>query len=297
MNRLKHYSATFLFLFFSFFLSGIFMIQTTSALADDQKVENKDEKKRELGQWWKRNALKYDPMPEEFLQHFEFKYQYNRDTGNLYRDNHMIDSAYVVRKWRFTNYLMYSMDKRFSGKPGVDLRDDIKHNLHEDFRYAITKALYASIGAIYEVDEIKDIEESITYYGGFGYHIIDTDLIILKVFAALGNRDLEYTYNSDYGFENLNEALLYSEQAFSWYITEDLAFDESLVWTMSIEDTDLYRYSLDLSLSYRIVPHVFLEVTYAIEYENFIDPNLPSFITDNIIKKDTSFSTGVKFSF
>jgi len=298
-------------------VSGVFCLLLFGAVlfggADVSAQES--EKPKDLGNWWLRSPLSYDQMPTQCLYHFEGSYDYSRKTGNYTMDNHKADAIIVVRKNRLTNYLNYTFDKRNTSKPNddlytennVNLRNDTKHELTDDLRFALTKRYYIAPGAMWLRDELSMIQDRYTYYLGGGGTLIDTGKYILNFYAAFGHEELDYTddYHNlckmvmegygvsaediDYEEGTVKTEVIYLNQVFNWNITDTLSFNESIDFFQDVNDGDKYRWSLDLSFDIQLMNHVYFSPNYREDYNK--NPGL------GVRKRDVSIGAGIKISF
>ncbi len=261
------------------------------------------EKPKDLGEWWLRSPLSYDPMPSQWLYHFEGSYNWSRKTGNDTMDNHRAKANMVLRKNRFTSILDYTFDKRNSAKAkdypndneDTEIRGDVKHDVHEALRFALTKKLYGTVGGMWMRDEVSLIQDRYTYYVGVGGSPIQTDKFVVNLLCAYGHEELDYTdkyhKNSkcvmsedlqcglsekfwktaeeiDYEEGTRKYELVYLSQSFDWKITDSVSFKEWFDIFQDTADSDKYRWALDLSFDIALMNHVSFSPNYHEEYNN-----------------------------
>lgn len=278
-------------------------------------------KSKELGKWWLRSALSYDPIPSKILNHLELSYSYKRMTGDFTLDKHLITTRFITRYKRFTNYLNYTFDKTTSAMAddyydknndqiivqNRDIRKDTKHFLTEEFSFAILKRFYAAAGFMYEEDDFISLDKRLTGYLGFGGRPIQTDRFTLKLFTALGHEEKDYTeeYHEyareipkdelkyllpDYDPDTVKTDIFHCNQNVNWSITKNLSFNENFMYFVDIEDSDKYRWTLDLGLEFQFTKLLALTLNYNESMDNAINP-----LTGR--KRNITIGSGVKVLF
>ena len=292
------------------------LAEVKTAPKTDTKAASKP---KGLGKWWFRSALSYDPLPSQILNHLELSYNFSRMTGNMTVDKHVIKTLIVTRYHRFTNYLNYTFDKRNSARAydypdgneiietNFEIRDSTKHLVTEELRFAILKQLFTAVGFIYEEDNFVSIDKRITAYLGFGARPIQTDRFMLKFFAALGHEEKDYTkeYHEfasyfteeernvllpDYETNTVKSDIFYCDQNFNWTITDDISFREQLMTFIDTDDSDKYRWTLDLGLEYQFTKHLSLMMNYNEAFDKAMNPLMGR-------KRDISKNVFVKIVF
>jgi|GEM_PF-1957706 len=292
----------------------------------EAKIEKKvpaaaDSEPKDLGKWWLRGAMTYDPMPSGILNRLELSYTYKRKTGNLTMDNSMLKAALATRYKRFTSYLNYTFDKRNVGKPNddydpatnqwveqnSDIRDSTRHLLTEELRFALSKRFYTAAGFMYEEDDYVKLDRRLTGYLGVGGKALQTDRITLKLFAAVGHEEKDYTEQYHELAGGISEAILrivapsydpdtvksdmvYLAQNFDWHITKNLSLREKLTCFMDLEESDDYRWTLDLGLALQLTKYMSLTFDYKESMDNTRDPVMGR-------KRDISMGPGVRIHF
>jgi len=308
-----------------YIVSGVFCLLFVGAVmfsgADVSAQES--EKPKDLGNWWLRSPLSYDPMPTQFLYHFDGSYNWTRKTGNDTVDNHRAKANLFLRKERLTSILEYTFDKRNVGKAkdypdyneNSDIRDDVRHDVHEALRFAFAKKLYGTVGGMWMRDELSLIQDRYTYYAGVGGTPLETDKFVVNLFCAYGHEELDYTdtYHEsadyvmnpakygdpvtppktaeeiDYEEGTRKYELVYVSQSFDWKITDSVSFREGFDIFQDTGDSDKYRWTLDLSFDIPLMNHVSFIPNYHEEYNN--EPGL------GVRPRDILIGAGIKISF
>lgn len=251
---------------------------------------------KQLGEWWTRNSLTYDPMPTQWLYHGEVKFGYNRATGNLTLESYDIDGLLAVRKERVTGQLHYGFQKSAQSTVlGGDSKRRVE-NLLPSLRYDLMSRVYTEIGGLWTKDDDRAIYDRRTYFFGFGYEMNTIPDYMLTVFLAIAHEDLEYnelvTINGEYPGILRNTAY-YGEQDFKWNIMENIAFNERFVLIGYISEGSNYRWTLNLGLEYALTPYLALRLDYEYNYFNF----QPEILGQELEKRDQKQGIMVKLSF
>ncbi len=289
-------------------------VTTQKEKKTDQKADVK--KKQDMSNWWTRNPLSFDPMPEDLLWHLEATYQWDRATGNWTSDNHLLNSQLSLRYNRFTNHIRYSFDKRDVGKPtappnselNTDLRNSTKHEIHEDFRYALTKRIYLAPGMFLLKDDYSYIDERWTYYAGAGADLITHPLFRLSLFGAYGYETKRYideyheTYLmveewgvadriKDYDPGTEERDVLYFDQAIRLFPYYNVMVTQNLIYVIDASDADIYRWTFKIGVDFKIMEHLFVNIEYKEEYDNNANQLL------GVRKRDQTNGIGIKVEF
>jgi len=306
-------------------VSGVFCLLFFGAIlfggADVSAQES--EKPKDLGNWWLRSPLSYDPMPTQWLYHFEGSYNWTRKTGNDTVDNHRAKANLVLRKERLTSILEYTFDKRNVAKAkdypeyneNSEIRNDVRHDVQEALKFAFAKRLYGTVGGMWMRDELSLIQDRYTYYAGVGGTPVQNDKFVVNLLFAYGHEELDYTdtyhEGSDYAMNPAKygdpvtppktaEEIDYEEgtrkyevaylsQSFDWMINEYVSFKEWFDIFQNTDDSDKYRWALDLSFDIAMTEHISFSPNYHEEYNN--EPGL------GVRPRDISIGAAVKISF
>ena len=287
--------------------------------SDQNTAENaqssSEKKKQDLGEWWNRNPLTYESVPDDVLIHLEASYNWNRVKGNFTNDKHDFSFLLSLRKKIYTYNFRYALDKRNASRPkspphhedNFDLRKSTKHEIHHDFRLALTNRIIAGCGLLWLQDDWIKVKNQYTYYGGLGFTVFRHPRLKIDTFAALGYEELDHTdeYHENYikmqdwgNVEGIRydagtetSKILYLHQKARCYVTRSLALNQSIDYYVDVDDNDKYRWKFNISADMKIMEHIFASVSYLEEYDNTPESLL------GIRKRDTSTSTGVKIVF
>jgi len=264
--------------------------------------ESKTEKKQDLGMWWNKSPLSYDPMSTQFLYHFEAGYSFSRLEGSFTTDIHMANAKLTLRKHRLTNAIMYNLDKRNSamanqqsisvdeqgnvtiGEVNDEIRNDKKEVLANYLNFALTERFFLGAGVEWTTDGDKQIKDRYLYFAGVGCRIIDEPKYFLRVLGAYGYQTLQYTdyYNRLFGglvlkynaVDKFDSGVLTSNNYYlsmdaRWQVTDSLAFTHasSIVGDFEKKENRYnWRWTLAAGLAYRINKYVSLTFNFTEDY-------------------------------
>jgi putative salt-induced outer membrane protein YdiY len=265
-----------------------------------------------LGAWWEKNALKYSPLPEQWLYHIEGTLDYKHKSGNTQSDLYDGSLSFMVRKSRFTNTFSYLINKEFteqSSQPGapVSRTDNDYRSTQDTLRCDLTDRLYAEGGYIWEKDTANYISDRDSYYAGIGYALIDTDHHLLDVLAAGGYEEEAYpgavkaAMNMDRGSVTAG----YLKEHYQWIITDRITFKETFriiqdfsdtrVFNDDLEnlhvtgETNRYRWYFRNEIFFKLIDHLNFMTGCQIDYDSNPWPTVK--------KRDTTIKSGIQFSF
>ncbi len=301
------------------FIAGILVFPALPSAQEQgsQPAETSETgKAADLGEWWLRNPLTYKPVPEQFLYHLEADYSWTRNTGNQTDDSHSLSALLTLRKKIFTYNLRYTFDKQNSAKRGnppkqdmnVTLRKSTKHEIHNDFRVALTEHLFFSPGIFWLEDDYSQIKDRYTYYAGFGYALVPHPRLRVNVFGAYAYEELDYIddYHEvyklledwekeasapDYDPGTKRSKLIYLYEDVRFYLTRSVALNHSMKYFRDTDDSDKYRWNFSVGADIKITEHILATFNYNEDYDN-----APESIM-GLRKRDTSIGAGVKLSF
>jgi len=268
--------------------------------------------KESLGKWWEKSSLKYSPLPEGWLFHFEGSLDYKHQSGNISSNLYDGSATLKVRKHRFTNTLALIINKQSTaqilspGSAAVQIDNDY-HSLQESLRFDLTKRLYADVGYTWEKDTVNYIEHRNIFYSGMGYAPIDTRRHSLEVFAAGGYEKVQFPdlVKDFVNLDHLNAAALFFREDYRWNISDRIAykqtfriiqnFQKSLIINAdqlnlhAVGETYRYRWFLLNEVYLKLVEHLNFSSGSKIEYNN--NPWLME------KKLDVTVKSGIQFSF
>ena len=267
-------------------------------------------KKSDLGDWWNKSSLSYDPRPSEWLNRGEFKYSFMGYTGNASSHANLIYARWDARKDRYTNSIAFTLDNSNTDidSMGYHYKKD-QRMLEDTLKYDITKDFYADVGFIWEKNSALLVDRRYAIYGGFGYRLLALD--DHKVSALLAYGYLDEKYSSEVqtwlGIMNRDFDTIYFNQTYDWNVTKYISFNERLMWIRSLNKVDRLRLdssgtmlvnegahnrnlmTLDLAVNVMFTDNISLFSAYQVKYDNIPWAWLK--------KRDTMLSTGLKMAF
>ena len=274
--------------------------------------ESTQQAKPDLGAWWEKNSLTYTPVPPQWLFHIEGTLNYKHKEGNV--DSNLYDgsASLMVRKQRFTNTLGYIINKEKTEQistPGEppSITDTDYRSFQESLRFDLLPRLYTEGGYIWEKDTANYITDRDSYYGGFGYTLIDTPRHLLDIFAAGGYVQEKYPalVQTAMNMERSGTSAGYLREAYRWNITDRITYKQTFRiiqdFTRSevfnddinnlhvIDQTYRYRWFLINEIYIKIINHLQFMIGCKIDYDSNPWPTVKD--------RDTTIKSGIQFSF
>jgi putative salt-induced outer membrane protein YdiY len=257
---------------------------------------------KSLGPWWLYSAKKYDPIYPKWLFHIEGNLSISDMSGNVEGSTYFGSAQVVARKNIFTNTVLYDLMKSdyTTVATGSDV-DDEKQLLSDLVRVDLTERLSVQGGLSWVKDTAAYIENRYTYFLGLGYVLLQTPKHFLSVGAYGGFDDVEYTQKAKSTALELGTVIededgnaLYGEQRYSWFVTEAISFNEGFKYLQYTEDSDKYRWELNLGVAAQVIGPVAVTANYLIKYDN--NPTIREAIP-TYEKEDKILSVGIQVSY
>jgi len=268
--------------------------------------------KPDLGAWWEKSALKYSPVPEQWLFHAEGTLDLKYKTGNTKSDRYSGSASLTVRKSRFTNTLSFMIEKEYSEdlSPSgsyTKSKDEDSRSIQDALRYDLTERFYAEGGYMWEKDKKNYITGRDSYYAGLGYTLVDTQRHHLDVFFAGGYVNEKYPslIQSSMNLDHLEVGAAYFRQDYRWNITDRLTFKETFRIIQNLKSTEVfnddvnrlqvigetyrYRWFLINEIYFKLMPHVNFMIGYKYEFDSNPWPTVD--------RTDTTLKSGIQFSY
>jgi len=286
------------------------------------------ESSQDLGEWWWKNSLTFDPMPKQWLYHFDLTYSWVRLKGNSIADDHNLQARFVFRKNRITNYFRYNLDKknRALGDDGVavanlmtgatkefvevnkEVQDTISHHAFYEGRFDILKKFYVSIGGIYDEDDFISIKQRMVGFAGLGGIPFQTETFSLDFYCAVGKEEKEYTskYHDyaamlnpyphlyyilpNYKLGPIRSDIAYIKENIKWAITEHIVLEEDYYYLRDVRDSEKYRWALNCGVVFQFIQNVGISIKYSESFDN----------TSNVLlgrKRDSCLMNGIQIIF
>jgi len=268
--------------------------------------------KPDLGAWWDRSSLKFSPLPKQWLFHIEGSLDYKHRTGNTQSDRYNGSVTLVVRKQRFTNTFSYMIDKDFSAEldrtgKRVNKADSDYRSLQDALRYDLTDRFYVEGGYMWEKDSDNYLAGRDTYYGGFGYALIDTKRHRLGVFTAAGYEKEMYPemIKQAMNLDHLEVGAAYFREDYRWIINDRFTYKQTFRIIQNLKSTDVYnndvnnlhvigetkryRWYLINELYFKLTNHVNWMIGYKVEFDSNPWPTVE--------RLDTTLKSGLQFSY
>jgi len=326
-NKMRQFFKYALFVFLCVIIAAPARAQTSgeSAPAEANESETQEKKDQDLGIWWKRSPLSYNPIPSQFLYHFEAGYSFSRSEGSLTKDRHRVNTKITLRKSRFTNVFAYDFDKRNSamadgnsvtvdengsvsiGEVNNEIRNSKTNELSNYLFFALTKRFAIGGGMEWTKDDLQEIDDRYLYFIGLSCRVIDKPKLSLRLIGAYGYEELKYTdyYNDLLGnlvlkykiMDEFDDGILRADKYYfsidgSWQATDSLGFVHKANIIGDVDKKEnryIWRWELEAGLNYRIHKHVFLNINFTEKYNK--EPAI------GVRKRDQSTDIGIKLEF
>lgn len=280
--------------------------------------------------WWRMSPLSY-PETQELLSHIKLNYSYSKETGGTSKNNHTAKCNFVLRKHIFTNSLIYRFKLRdeqgavdrvvYTDEQGdipeddqnrtptgyyieendVTTKDYKEQKLIDELRIALVGGFYVAPGFIWETSEKKQIDSKLIYYGGFGYDFNPNKDMLIKLYGAYANEELEYSdeyeayvrsfrTSTDYETGTIRSDKYYLVQQVSWNLTEPLTLNENFTYMADFDKASQYEWEFNIGLDYQITQYVSLNVSYNEEFDN-----MQQYITSR--KRESGLTVGFSVNY
>ncbi len=267
---------------------------------------------KELGDWWNRNAKKYDPIPEPLLYHFDGKFSITKVDGNVEADNRTLNATLFLRKNIFSSVTGYTLSKNettISLFPDNTTTVESK-SLNQSISMALTDRLNAYVGYLWLTDySAKYIDERTIVFGGLSASLFELPKFTMAVIAAYGEVEIDYmneSFEPYPGFtpiETYESGAVYFQHNMNWQITDMISFSDTCYYLYCQEDSEYYTWKADLTLSFRLTAMFSFFTNYSIEYDNnsFVeginDYLRAANMNGRLEKIDKSLTVGINIAF
>jgi predicted porin len=225
---------------------------------------------QDIGRWWDRSALSYDPILEAWLFHVEATVSYQKLSGNTEGTVYSASPLLTIRKGRFSNYLGYNLSAQdvvySAGSGAVDTRTE---SITVDLAYEITEWLFVRGGYRNDKDDLTYIKNRDTYFGGVGSSWTTMqDRLTMGAFLAYGNEDTDYLSELELPAEESDA--IYVTPSISYQLTQSVSVGGSATYVEYIDNDLGKRWNTNIGLDVALAPHVYLSLSWTKTYENNI---------------------------
>jgi hypothetical protein len=257
----------------------------------------------DLGPWWEKSSLSYDPVPEKTLLHVASDFQFTDARGNTSGHSISKHTDVVVRKRRITNRVLIDIrDSDMSYGAGGGANDYHMSTIREHVEYDLSKRALVLAGVENYRNSLYFIDRRLTAYVGGGATIASTATHTFSMTGGLGytgfafDRDgmlqiapdtvpLLPTLTPKSGGVMLNEA-------WHWKASKQLTIDQSASITEFFDQKLGQTWSFSVAAHVPVNKHVSIGPRYDVhEEDNVYIEALP------VKTIDRTFGIGVKVSF
>jgi hypothetical protein len=235
-------------------------------------------------QWWLKSSLA-DTI-DQYLYHVEGQYSYSKATGEVESEMQSGTARVAIRRSIFTNHTDYMMDKMDLNIKSMRMNYATESQAFTDFvDVDITKLFYGEGGFIWERDNTLLIKNRYTIYAGVGLNGMIAENQYLKVLAAAGSINQQYTIPVDYiDVVKGSYSVIYLRQNYKYVLDQRLSFMEDAYYLKNINHSGRYRYSVGFTIMVGIIKPVSLVFGYTYKYdrENELLGIIPKNTTETI---------------
>lgn len=257
----------------------------------------------DLGPWWDKSSLSFDPMPTRTLAHVASDFQFSDARGNTSGHSISTHTDLVIRKRRVTNRVLIDIrDSDMVYGAGGGANDYHMSTTREHVEYDLTKRALVLAGVEYFRNSLYFIDRRLTAYVGGGATIASTATHTFSMTGGFGYTGFAFdregmlqiapetvpllpTMTPKSGGVMLNEA-------WHWKPTKTLTVDQSASITEFFDQKLGQTWSFSVSAHVPVNKHVSIGPRYDVhEEDNVYIEALP------VKTIDRTFGIGVKVSF
>jgi putative salt-induced outer membrane protein YdiY len=257
-------------------------------------------KKRELGAWWEKNAMKLKPLPTEWLFHAEGTFSYANTSGNT--AGSQIDSTGIVelRKNRFTNHVFGQWSRKDISATGQGSVRYVERTFREqvDFDPRDYITFFAAIEDYRNT--LMYIDKRLLVYGGVGGRIFHNDKTEFVMNFGMGVADFTFAREQ---LLKINPATIEGidtsptsaggivTQSWKWHVSPRFNFSEDVSYMKYVQSYLGDRWTVNVNGNFPISKHFSFNVSYRLK-----DENNALVKALGVLPRDRSYLMGLRFS-
>lgn len=258
---------------------------------------------QDLGKWWEKSSLSYDPVPEKTLKHFSLAFSFTHASGNTSGTQTSKNMDFVVRKRRLTNRATVDLrdsDMTYGASGGSN--DYTMATLRNHVEYDISKRTVVVTGLELYSNSLYFMDSRITGYAGAGMTVAETKTHKLSLIGGLGYSRFSFDDETMREISPDTVALLPTFtpstggalvlQAWRWQATKQLSIQQSAGITEYFNQELGQAIDFSIAADIPVNKHVSIGPRYTVHDEDniYIDA-LP------VKTVDRNFSISVRISF
>jgi hypothetical protein len=258
---------------------------------------------RDLGKWWEKSSLSYDPMPEKTLKHFSLAFSFTHASGNTSGTQTSKNMDFVLRKRRLTNRATLDLrdsDMVYGASGGSN--DYTMATLRNHVEYDISKRTVAVTGLEFYSNSLYFMDSRVTAYAGAGMTVAETKTHKLSLIGGLGFSRFSFDDETMREISPDTVALLPGftpstagalvMQAWRWQASKNLSIQQSAGLTEYFNQELGHAVDFSIAADIPVNKHVSIGPRYTVHDEDniYIDA-LP------VKTVDRNFSFSVRISF
>lgn len=257
----------------------------------------------DLGKWWERSSLSYDPVPEKLLKHFTLAFAFTHASGNTSGTQTSKNMDFVLRKRRLTNRATVDLrdsDMTYGASGGSN--DYSMATLRNHVEYDLSKRAVAVTGVEFYHNSLYFMDRRITGYVGAGMTVVESHLHKLSVIGGIGYSAFKFDEDTMLSISPDTVALLPTfspntagamlMQSWRWQATKHISIQQSAGFTEYVDQELGQAIDFSISADIPVSKHVSIGPRFTVHDEDniYIDA-LP------VSTVDRNFSFSVRISF
>jgi hypothetical protein len=259
-------------------------------------------KPADLGSWWEKSSLAYDPVPEPLLFHISSDLSFTDARGNTHGTQFGWQTDVVLRKRRVTDRVTVDLrDTDMVYGLGGGSADYQQRTLRNHVEYDLTKTAVLVGGIEHVHNTLFFIDRRVTVYGGGGITLFDKAGHKLDVIGGLGYAS--YVFQKD-EMARINPVAVAAlptttpgsgaalvQEGWSWKFSDQIVLrqDGSYLGYFHSDLGELWTFNASVDVP--VTKHLSIGPRYMVRHENNIYIHALG-----VEPTDKTFSLGVKFS-
>jgi hypothetical protein len=257
----------------------------------------------DLGKWWEKSSLSYDPMPEKTLKHFSLAFAFTHASGNTSGTQTSKNLDFVVRKRRLTNRATVDLrdsDMTYGATGGSN--DYQMATLRNHVEYDLSKRTVLVTGLELYRNTLYFMDSRVTGYVGAGMTVHETPAYKLSLIGGIGYSAFSFDDDTMREISPATVALLPTftpstagallMQAWRWQVSKQLSIQQSASITEYVEQDLGQAIDFSVAADIPVNKHVSIGPRFTVHDEdNIYIEALP------VKTVDRNFSFNVRVSF
>jgi hypothetical protein len=234
-------------------------------------------KKQDLGSWWQKNPLEYNPVPKQWLFHAEGTLSYMSASGNTDGSTFDVSGDGEVRKNRLSSRSFAQLSRRnITYGAGQSPVDYVERTLREQVDYSLAWYLKIVGGVEGYRNTMMYMDKRLNVYGGAGATMLRNQKQQITLTAALGRTKFVFDRARMMEVNPVQASVLDTSpasggamamQTWRWNVSPHFSFNQDASY-MKYFNSDLgYRWTVNVSGNVPINKHLSFNVSYRYKKE------------------------------